>query len=283
MKLLSFRPLASVLATCCFIASAAAKEKPKNSQTADAPPGAATAGYLTSWTGVVKMSKDMYAALKPDQQKKVNSEPISLETDVTPFIKLEVYPDEQQPLALVFISIGFMDLVNNLAHAKAIDKIEKGYFQRYISILSQENGQKELAPLPNITNPKYWSEDMMNEQLSNFNSIVGIIVGVNMAHHYLGHYAKYRSKIADAAGSNTVPINTVLMPEEYEAAFKQGLKNALNGGCTIEGVIPFFEAFDKMQVRPAWASYFLPNSVKFSKLKKTMEKTQADFFAGKSE
>jgi hypothetical protein len=283
MKAPFFGIVVAALFLCSLFTALAAKEKPKNSQVAEPPPGAPTQGYLTSWSAVLKMSKDMYGALKPDQKKRVNSEPISLETDVTPFIKLEVYPDDKGPLALVFISVGFVDLVNNLAHAKAIDKIEKGYFQRYIGILAQESGQRELAPLPNIQNPKYWSEDMMNEQLSNFNSIVGLIVGVNMAHHYLGQFAKYEKKIIDAGGNNSVPINSALTPEEYDLAFRQGLKNALNGGCTIEGVIPFFEAFDKMPVRPPWATYFLPNTVKFSKLKKTLEKIQADFFAGKSE
>jgi len=46
---------------------------------------------------------------------------------VTPFIRMEEIPnpDLGKSMATVFISVGFIDLVNNVAHAKAIDKIER--------------------------------------------------------------------------------------------------------------------------------------------------------------
>lgn len=235
--------------------------------------------YKSGYSSMMKLGKDIYNALKPADRALVSPQPISIETDVTPFVRLLFYPDEPRPIRGVWISAGFIDLVNNVAHAKAIDVKQRGYFARYVDILSRESGEKSLQPLPNDTNPAYWTDDMLNEQLSNFNSIVGIVVAIKLAHHYLGHYEKYRAQLEDAEGKST-PINSIISMAEWEAAFARGVRNALDAGCTIEGVIPFFEAFDKMKSRPAWAIHFLPNNVKFSKMKRELEKIQRKFFAG---
>jgi hypothetical protein len=235
--------------------------------------------YKSGYSSMMKLGKDMYNALKPAQREFVSAQPISIETDVTPFVRLLYYPDEPKPIRGVWISAGFIDLVNNVAHAKAIDGKEKGYFARYIDLLSQESGEKSLKPLPNDSKPAYWTDDMLNEQLSNFNSIVGIVVGIKLAHHYLGHYEKYKDQLTDSSGK-PVPIDRLLTDKEWEDAFRAGVRNALEAGCMVEGVIPFFEAFDKMKTRPAWAGYFLPDRVKFAKIKKEMENIQKKFLAG---
>lgn len=232
--------------------------------------------YKTGYSSMMKLGKDIYGALKPELREHISVQPISIETDVTPFVRLLYYEDEPKPIRGVWISAGFIDLVNNIAHAKAIDGIEKNYFNKYIEILAQETGAQSLRPLPNDTNPRYWTDRMLNEQQSNFNSIVGMVVGINLAHHYLGHYDKYKDKLEPENGK-PVPINNLLTPKEWEEAFLMGLRNALNAGCMIEGVVPFFEAFDKMKKRPAWAAHFLPDDARFSKLRREMEKVQRKY------
>ena len=86
-------------------------------------------------------------------------------------------------------------------------------------------------------------------------------------------------KLTDKEG-NPLPINNVLTQEEWEQAFKLGVRNALDAGCMTEGVIPFFEAFEKMKVRPPWAVYFMPDNARFSKLKKEIERIQRRFLQG---
>lgn len=235
--------------------------------------------YKTGYSSMMKLGKDIYIALKPEQRDQISAQPISIETDVTPFVRLLFYPEEPKAIRGVWISAGFIDLVNNVAHAKAIDGKEKNYFNRYIDILAQESGAQSLRPLPNDSNPRYWTEEMLNEQQSNFNSIVGMVVGINLAHHYLGHYDKYKDKLAPEIGQ-PAPINNLLTPKEWEDAFLMGLRNALNAGCMIEGVVPFFEAFDKMKKRPAWAAHFLPDNAKFAKLRRDMEKIQRKYLEG---
>jgi hypothetical protein len=237
--------------------------------------------YKTGYSSIMKLGKDVYNALKPEQRDSISPQPISIETDASPFVRLLFYDDEPKPVRGVWISAGFIDLVNNVAHARAIDTKEKNYFKRYIELLAQESGDKSLLPLPNDTNPRYWTDDMLNEQQSNFNSIVGMVVAIKLAHHYLGHYEKYKAKLTDNKGTQ-VPIANLVTEKEWNDAFQSGVRNALNAGCMIEGVIPFFEAFDKMKVRPAWTSYFLPDNLKFSKIRKEMEKIQKRFLDGEN-
>ena len=238
--------------------------------------------YKSGYGSIRSLGRDLYKGLKPKYRALVHAEPVSLVTDVTPFVQLAEYPDEPQPLRMVFISAGFVDLVNNVAHAKAIDKVTKGYFPRYVLSLAQESGEKELHELPNLSDKRYWTSDMMNEQLSNFNQIVGTVVGIELSHHYLGHFKKYADRLTDPKGK-PVPINTLLTPDEWEASVRRGVRNALECGLSIDGVKALYDCIDKMPQRPAWTIYFLPDDVKVAKLKKTMERIEKDFFLGKED
>lgn len=230
---------------------------------------------------IMKFGIELYRGLKPEYKPMVHVIPLNIETDVTPFIRLEELksPDLPQPMRSVFISAGFIDLVNNVAHAKAIDKIEKRYFEKYVLSLAEETGEKELHELPNLSNAKYWTQNMLNEQASNFNQIVGVVAGINLAHYYLGHYAKYSAQLTDAKGK-PVPINKFLTPKEWDDAVRCGVINALNLGLATDGVQALFECIDKMPQRPAWTLYFMPEKVNVKQLKKDMQKLEKRFFSG---
>ena len=90
---------------------------------------------------------------------------MALETDVQPFVKTVEYPDENEPLRLVFVSVGFIDLMNNIAHAKAIDRIEPGYFQRYLVSLANESGEFSLKDLPGISSQRYCIKSIFTWQV----------------------------------------------------------------------------------------------------------------------
>jgi hypothetical protein len=240
--------------------------------------------YKTGYSAMMKLGRALYDQLDKKDQAMISQQPISMDVDLTPFVRMLYYPPDDpggKPLRGVWISAGFIDLVNHVAHAKAIDKIQKGYFQKYINQLMAETGEKELQPLPDDGNPKFWTDDMLNEQQSNFNSIVAIVVGIKIAHHTLGHFDKYKDKLIDKDGMKPVPIEELITEKEWEDAYREGLFIALNAGCFTEGVIPFYEAFDKMSARPAWSVYFLPPNAKFAKMKKDFVKFQSDYLAGR--
>jgi hypothetical protein len=241
--------------------------------------------YKTGYSAMMKLGRSLYDGLDAAQKKVISAQPISLDVDTAPSVRLMFYPDEAgPPIRGVWISAGFIDLVNQVAHAKAINQIQKGYWDKFIVRLAQETGEKELKPLPDDGNKKFWTEDMLNEQQSNFNSIVGIVTGILLAHHTLGHYDKYKDVIGEKDGVWGRPINEVITDKEWEDAYKTGLLISLRAGCFIEGAEPFYEAFDKMTARPAWVIYFLPAKVKYgAKMKKDFKKLQSDFLSGKTQ
>jgi len=231
--------------------------------------------YNTGYSQIMKLGRDLHAGLAPEHRELIAAQPISIETDPAPFAKLLYFDDQPKPVRGIWISAGFIDLVNYVAHAKAIDRREKNYFNRYIEILAAETGAQPLRPLPDSANKQFWTEPMLNEQQGNFNSIVGLIVGMKLANHYLGHYDKYKAEL-----DRGTPINNLLSQSEWDETFRYGVGNALRAGCMTEGAVPFFEAFDKMKKRPAWTAHFLPDKTKFSSLRKEMENIQKRFLAG---
>src|SRR5688572_18116619 len=84
--------------------------------------------YKTGYSSMMKLGRDIYGGMKPQFKEFVRAQPISIETDMMPFVKLLYFVDEGKPERGVWISAGFIDLVNHVAHAKAIDKIKRGYF-----------------------------------------------------------------------------------------------------------------------------------------------------------
>jgi hypothetical protein len=222
--------------------------------------------YKTGYSSMMKLGKDLREGLQADDREKIAGQPISIETNAIPFARLLYFDEKPRPVRGVWISAGFIDLVNNVAHAEAIDRVERKYFEHYAEMLEH---QKALPPLPEGKKTRYWAEDVLNEQQSNFNSIVGFVVGVKLANHYLGQYDKYKAKLEENGA-----INNLLTEEEWTAAWRAGLHNALRAGCMIEGVVPFFAALDSMKRRPTWAADFLPDRVRFSAIRPEMQSMQ---------
>ncbi len=240
--------------------------------------------YKTGFAANIKLGIDLYKALKPKYKEFVHIQPIALEDSVMPFVRLVEEPgdDPARPERKVFISSGFVDLMNNVAHAKAIDTVEKGYFSKYLILLSKETGETALAELPKLSDKRFWSDDMMNEQLSNFNQMVGMVVAIKLSHYYLGHYKKYSDRLR-TSDNKVVPINTLLTPAEWDEALKLGSINALNCGFGVEGVKALYDSIEQMPHRPPWTLSFLPAEAQVKKIKRSLEKTERDFFAGKTE
>lgn len=230
---------------------------------------------------MVAMGKQLFHELSPKFKEHLYFQPVNLDSDPMPFLRTEELklPDMEKPMRLVFISVGFVSLVNYVSHAKAIDTVEKGFFLKYVLALATENGDKDLKELPKIS-PKYWSEDLMNEQESNFNQMVGALLAIELSHHYLGHFQKYAAQLKGPDDTD-VPINQLLTPVEWEDSLRAGARNALLCGFGVDGIISLFEAIEKMPQRPPWTIYFMPPGAKVAKLKKDLKKLEDAFFAGK--
>ena len=222
---------------------------------------------------------DLRRALGAAQRRVIATAPVRFNDEKVPAVWLTEVNEDGGQVGAVVVSAGFIDLCRNVSHAKAIDVVRSGYFDRYIHLLSEESGASGLKPLPDIDDPGYWTPAVMNDQQTNLRQMVGLVVGTKLAHHYLGQYKKYSARILDAQGRRT-PINQFLSAGEFEDALLAGTRLALDTGLGLEGCKALYDAIGHMDKRPAWTASFLPESVKVKALKKRMEKVERKFFGG---
>jgi hypothetical protein len=235
--------------------------------------------YSTGFPAMAKLAAELHRSLAPKNRESISPQPIALEASPIPYTRLSDGGEPAQPGRGLAVSSGFVDLVNYFSHARAIDKIERGYLQRYLAQLGQNPGHGPVPAPPGLNNPRYWADDVMNEQISNFSQISAVVIGSKLAHHYLGHYRRYAAQLKDQTGQ-LVPINLVLTAGEYEDAIKAGVRNALDCGFGVEGIKSLIEAIEKMPQKPLWTADIFPAKVKASKLKRDLEKQEKVFFAG---
>jgi hypothetical protein len=233
--------------------------------------------YETGYPDIVRISVDLHQALEARQRQLLQAEPVFWDQVATPYVHPGLNGDGSNYWQAVHLSAGFLNFVVNLSHAKAIDLVQRGYLKRYLTRLAHEAGDKPLEHLPDADDARAWSFDTMNHQMSQFNQMVGALVGVGMAHHYLGHYEKYANQLTDAQ-NRAVPLNTLLKPDEWREAVLQGARNALDCGLGIEGMKTLLDAVDQMPTRPPWTVYFVPQGVSVAKLKRELEKVERAFF-----
>jgi hypothetical protein len=234
--------------------------------------------YAPGVNMAIKIGADLHEALPQKFFDQLDAAPIALQPQDMPLIAPVAVNVDNHLQRQVELSAGFIDLVNRLCHAKAIEKIQPGYFDQYVVILARACAADPAASPPPIVEPRFWSQTILNDQLSYFNQMMGMMMAINMAHHYLGHYAKYAAKLT-GPGDKILPINNFLTPAEWDVSVKAGAEDALNCALSTEGLCVIFEALGKMPVRPAWADYIAPKYVTdFKTLNRDLAQYEEDFF-----
>ncbi|HWD20010.1 MAG TPA: hypothetical protein VHB20_12100 [Verrucomicrobiae bacterium] len=234
--------------------------------------------YPSGFSIALKLGGTLFEALPPEWQQIVSPAPVVLDMSDTPMVAPVAQKDDDKTTRQVSASLGFIDLLNHVAHAKAIDRIEPGYFQKYVLNLSRTDTNGAVPEVPNISDNRYWTESVMNDQLSFFNQMFGLTIAINLSHHYLGVYDRYATQLS---GAKPTPINKLLTPEEWKAAFRAGALNSLNCALGVDGVHALLDAFDKMPARPPWTTFIVPANASIRQLNADLTQYEADFFHGK--
>lgn len=243
-------------------------------------PASPAARYTTDAASVVKMGEELVHALKAPVRAQLGAVRVEVVAGAKPDIHFEAASSGDTKSGTVVVTSGFVDLINYLSHARAMEKTAKGSFQKYLQALAQAGADSVPVPPPGLSNPANWNDNVLNEQMSNFNQIFGVVLGTQLAHQYLGNSQKYSGQASQAGNSTTPAFNQIVSPEEFDAAIKAGAHNALDCGFGIAGIKYIVEGFDKVQQRPAWAVYFLSDKSKLPKLRKDLEKLERMYFAG---
>ena len=235
--------------------------------------------YPSGFSVALEQGDDLSQALPAKFGNQLAPQPIALQPQDVPQITPIASTDDNKVLRQVSISAGFIDLVNHLSHAKAIDRIQPGFFDQYVQNLTRVAGDKFTVQPPSIVDARFWKDDVMNDQASFFNQMVGLMVAINMSHHYLGHFDKYAPKMA-GPGNKTIPINELLTTAEWEASVKIGATDTLTCALRTEGAVALFDAIDKMPRRAAWTEVIAPKDTDLKQLNKELLDYQNEFDKG---
>jgi hypothetical protein len=233
--------------------------------------------YGPSFKLAVRLGGELRDALPQKFFIRVDPQVIALQAQEYPVIFPVETCADHNVRRQVELSAGFIDLINHLCHAKAIDNIQAGYFDEYVDNLARVCAANPQAPLPRIVESRYWSDEVINDQMSYFNQMMGMIMAINMAHHYLGHYDKYAAQLA-GAGGKVEAINDLLTTAEWEVSVKAGALDGLRCALSTDGLCVLFEALDRMPIEPAWRAYVAPRHANFKKLNKDLARYEKEFF-----
>ena len=219
-------------------------------------------------------------ALSANQKKFVPEDAVRIENSISPFVKPTERIRDGKFVPMVTISEGFIALANQVSYARARNSSTKGYFDQFIQNLAKESGEQALTEPAELTDRTRWTLQLSNDQLTQFNQIVATVIAMDLAHHYLGHYQKYKSRLTNAQGQ-PIALNSLLTAEEWEDAAIAGALNALDCSIATDGIRTLFECIEKMPQRPAWTIFFMPESVDSRRLQKRLSKLEKGFFRGR--
>jgi hypothetical protein len=223
-----------------------------------------------------KIGNDLVATLDPRFQKILNPEAISMRQSAAPVIA-PIPGNRQGVLCQLSVSTGFIDLINHIAHAKAIDRIQPGYLGQYVALLAQGGASGLPALPPNLEDGRFWTDAVMQDQTSFFNQMISITLALNLSHLYLEHCDKYASQMPVGTAA---PINNFIAPDEWKASVRCATLNSLDCALGTEGAEALFDCIDHMPLRPAWTSYIMPQGVNIKKLNKQLSQYEHDYYHG---
>src|ERR1019366_5979237 len=87
--------------------------------------------YPAGFSVALERAGDLSEALPPKFGSQLAPQSVALQPQGRPQITPIATTDENKVLRQVSVSAGFIDLVNHLSHAKAIDRIQPGFFDQY--------------------------------------------------------------------------------------------------------------------------------------------------------
>ena len=229
--------------------------------------------YDTGFATLQRIAGDLHRALVVEKRAELLGSAVLLENPRTPYLQLRSTSSTNSQA--VFVSQGLIDVLNYVSHAKAVDQVDSGFYEKAVDGLARQNGT-ELRGLPQPTHTNAWAFNTMNWQMSHFNQMAAGLTAVQMAHHYLGHYKKYASQLGD--GTNAAPLYSVLTPREWREAVLAGSRHALDCALAPEGLVVLYDAITRMPQRPSWAVHVMPPGAEISILRLELNRVEATFF-----
>jgi hypothetical protein len=224
------------------------------------------------------LGDSLYAALTPRQRESIATHPVQVATNPVPILRLEAVSEQDRRKGILVVSTGFIELIDQIACAEAIEIVKPGYLRKFLSTLDADGqGFKASAEEAILTS---YSTEIQNERKTGFNQLMASTLAICLAQHYLGIYDKrLRGQLDEKR--DPLPLAMHLSQEEWERSLEAGARNSLANGNSIKSLALLMRCFDAMPRRPKWAGHFLPNSATGLSSSEMMLEIEAQFFSDK--
>jgi hypothetical protein len=227
---------------------------------------------------VLQLGTGLFAALTPKQRESIDAHPVVVETNSAPIIRLEARLEKDRRKGITIISTGFIELIDQIASAEAIEIVKPGYLRKFLSTLDAEGrGFKASAEEAILAS---YSNEVQNERKVNFKQLMGATLAICLSQHYLGFYGKHSERQYNDKGE-PMPVVLLLSSEEWDRSLEASVRNALSSGISIKSQALLLRHLDAMPRRPKWAGYFLPNTATGVSSGEAMVEMEILFFSDK--
>lgn len=232
---------------------------------------------LPAFEDVVKIAGDLVENLPRTAQRGLANPAVLLVEENRPVIGAQV---DSAGNRVVVVSPSMIHLVNQIAHARAIDRSMPGFSQRYAQILAQQGASGTVPAAADVSRAACWTDDVLNEQRSNFNQIFGVLIGIQLSHHATGVCDRHAPELLSLPESLR-SLNAVIKPPEWQKAVSIGVQSALASGYGVDGFLGLCDFVDRMPVKPDWAVQAYPPFAKSKEIRKELDAMERKFFSGK--
>ncbi len=233
------------------------------------------------------------AALVPDRKAKVDGVPLLFDSTKDDVNALAACDDTGKPL--VAITEGLMQIVDLMAAARATDEVfSTSYYDAYVKdVAAQQDGKAIVLPLPpGMLNPtQSLDQRKLKRQRQIFDEAIALVVGHELAHHYMGHVTCGGSgaagplKPGDLLKMATKAVPALNQPIELQADI-EGVQNVLDAGqneteyhWSENGGLLVFDFFLKVQqLHPTSVLFGFMNTHPFPQVRIPVVKNTANFW-----
>ena len=119
-----------------------------------------------SGTAVRQLGNNLRRELTPQQIELIAPNPVVVETNTTPIIRLESRLEKDRRIGIVIISTGFIELIDQISCAEAIDIVKPDYLRKFLFTLDEQGRGFKHAAEDAIL--KSYGNEVQNEKVDIF-------------------------------------------------------------------------------------------------------------------
>ena len=106
--------------------------------------------YPSGFSRALKLGGELSEALPQKFADQLSQEVIALQPQDVPVVTPVAVTGDNRIIRQVTLSAGFIEMVNHICHAKAVDRIQPGFFDQYVKNYAQLSAANLAAPPPPI-------------------------------------------------------------------------------------------------------------------------------------